>query len=721
MSDTGNLSTLYRPTTFGEVVGQPTAVSALRNIALADGISVRSIFLRGAYGSGKCISGSQRVVTDRGYQKIGLLCNGLLDGFTERKTVVSQWDGSTRVASHLYKESNCIVYKFVDGSGAWFTGTRDHKILALKRGSCVPKMVACGSLEAGDYVFRYLAPAYVSVSFLMNLLLAFVHSSDELNALKSFPYNIKSWSFNSKVNAWATILWLFGCFTHLPNPGSLTVIRAFGEDNLQDTMDLLTYLGLPFVVRPTAKKRFMFDGVMRDTNGVILYELVLVPDANVRFLDVCSAFGRFILSCDESCKFVKESQMFVLLSELVRRPIPSERVPFKATRIDFGNPPIALFNDLLDVYRSLPKEKQIPKKYANLFDLQRYPRMGSAAVRRVFEMLQEDGGVLPEYASCFLHGVAFEVVSRSCSIETVYDLSVPDTHLFLSGGVLNHNTTLARIFGKALNCSNLKKTGDVCNECNGCKSASAVNSQTVLEYDASKIGNVEGIKSLSRVLSVVPDGRRLVILDETHACSQQAMNALLKMVEEGVKNTIFLFASTEDILPTLKSRSVCIDINTIPLDLVKRRILQIATERGTNISDSELDVLALKSQGHMRDALTLLQYFELVGSAALSSPYLLLKSFVANLYSAHPREDVNAILAKILSFPISDIKMSLGLLIRNIYLSVPDTPEYKMRQAGIGKSLFGYFFNPTVQQALRSEVGVEIAFRSFIESRTKKQ
>ena len=46
MSDTGNLSTLYRPTTFGEVVGQPTAVSALRNIALADGISVRSISLR---------------------------------------------------------------------------------------------------------------------------------------------------------------------------------------------------------------------------------------------------------------------------------------------------------------------------------------------------------------------------------------------------------------------------------------------------------------------------------------------------------------------------------------------------------------------------------------------------------------------------------------------------------------------------------------------------
>ena len=128
----------------------------------------------------------------------------------------------------------------------------------------------------------------------------------------------------------------------------------------------------------------------------------------------------------------------------------------------------------------------------------------------------------------------------------------------------------------------------------------------------------------------------------------------------------------------------------------------------------------MKSQGHMRDALQLLQLYELAGERGLDSSYFKFKSFIINAFSKNPKQDPKEILLDILKYPTADIKMSIGTFIRSIFTAEPNTVEAKLAVAGLGKTLFGYFFTPTAQQALRSEVGTEILLRAFLEKATAK-
>lgn len=318
-----------------------------------------------------------------------------------------------------------------------------------------------------------------------------------------------------------------------------------------------------------------------------------------------------------------------------------------------------------------------------------------------------------------------EVVGQPLAVEALRKIAMADgvtvRSLFLHGSWGSGKSTLARIFGRALSCEKFKEIGDVCNECPKCKDAMTKTSQLYMELDATSVGNVEAIRNLAERLSIVPNGRRLVVLDECHAASVQALNALLKIVEDGVPNTIFMFCSTEDILPTIKSRSLCIDIGTIPVKDMCERVKSIAESRGTVISDQNLYILAMKSQGHMRDALQLLQLYEIAGGKGLESSYFKLRSFLFSCLSRSSTIDPLQELEDVLRYPISDIKNSIGMFLRNIFTSAQGTPEYKMLTSGLGKSLFGYFFNPTAQQAMRSEVGLEILLRAFYEKTKKPQ
>ena len=204
----------------------------------------------------------------------------------------------------------------------------------------------------------------------------------------------------------------------------------------------------------------------------------------------------------------------------------------------------------------------------------------------------------------------------------------------------------------------------------------------------------------------------------TSNCSPAALNALLKTVEEGVPNTIFVFCSTEDILPTIKSRSICIDIELIPEVEIIKRVKYVAESRGIQITDAQLAVLASKSQGHMRDALSILQSFEMCGEQALKTSFSLVRGFILSALS-HKKEKAEELLDEILRFNIVDIKRSLYVFIKSLFTSVQGTPEYTLLKKNIANSLFGYFFSPQASVALRDEIGIEILFRAFFEKTCK--
>lgn len=288
--------------------------------------------------------------------------------------------------------------------------------------------------------------------------------------------------------------------------------------------------------------------------------------------------------------------------------------------------------------------------------------------------------------------------------------------IFLKGSWGSGKSTMARIFGRALSCNEFKHLGDVCNKCDGCKEASAKNSQSYYEFDATVAGNVDSIRNLHDKLSYPPPvgTRRLVVWDEIHAASNAALNALLKMVEEGMPQTIFMFCSTEDILPTLKSRSICLDITTVPKQLMGQRLRYVADQENLSISDSVIDIICAKSLGHMRDALSLLQLYALAGSDALKSPIDLFQRFIVSSLQKK-KEDAEATLAAILEFPVTDIVTAINSFIISIHKAQPGDSLYVFLQKGIAFKLFQYFYSPASQSAMKSEAGLQILLSAFID------
>lgn len=285
--------------------------------------------------------------------------------------------------------------------------------------------------------------------------------------------------------------------------------------------------------------------------------------------------------------------------------------------------------------------------------------------------------------------------------------------IFLKGAWGSGKTTSARIFSRALNCSKFKELDDVCNECDSCKEVLSPNSQLYFEFDSSVVGNVEAIRNLQEKLAYTPTkGRRLVVFDECHSASKQALNAMLKMIEDGVPNTMFLFASTEDILPTIKSRSLCLDVTPIPFDLISTRLRYVADKENVNITDEAIETLSVKSNGHMRDALSLLQLYSVIGESALSTSYQLITTFFRAACSK--RQDIaEQTIPNILQYPIVDIKSSIYRFIKNCYTAVQGDELFPFQT--IIPKIYQYTFSQVSQYALNDEVGIELYFRSFLE------
>jgi DNA polymerase III subunit gamma/tau len=170
-------------------------------------------------------------------------------------------------------------------------------------------------------------------------------------------------------------------------------------------------------------------------------------------------------------------------------------------------------------------------------------------------------------------------------------------------------TSSARIFAKAINCSNPSADMEPCGECESCRSFAEGRSYCIHELDAASNNGVEDIKALMDQVQIPPQvGRYSVyIIDEVHMLSQQAFNAFLKTLEEPPAHAIFILCTTEKhkIIPTILSRCQTYDFNRISVPDIMRNLRGIAQKEGVKIDDNSLHVIARKADGAMRDALTL--------------------------------------------------------------------------------------------------------------------
>ena len=170
-------------------------------------------------------------------------------------------------------------------------------------------------------------------------------------------------------------------------------------------------------------------------------------------------------------------------------------------------------------------------------------------------------------------------------------------------------TSTARIFAKAINCSNPSADMEPCGECESCKSFAEGRSYCIHELDAASNNGVDDIKALLDQVQIPPQVGRygVYIIDEVHMLSQAAFNAFLKTLEEPPAHAIFILATTEKhkIIPTILSRCQTYDFNRISVSDIVFNLRGIATKEGISIDDEALHIIAKKADGAMRDALTI--------------------------------------------------------------------------------------------------------------------
>ncbi|HEY4285679.1 MAG TPA: DNA polymerase III subunit gamma/tau [Puia sp.] len=171
-------------------------------------------------------------------------------------------------------------------------------------------------------------------------------------------------------------------------------------------------------------------------------------------------------------------------------------------------------------------------------------------------------------------------------------------------------TTGARILAKTINCENVTPEGEACNVCHSCVSFNDGTSLNIHELDAASNNSVDDIRSLVEQVRFAPqEGKsKVYIIDEVHMLSTSAFNAFLKTLEEPPPYAIFILATTEKhkILPTILSRCQIFDFKRITTADTVEHLDEICKKEAINAEKAALQVIAQKSEGCMRDALSIL-------------------------------------------------------------------------------------------------------------------
>jgi DNA polymerase-3 subunit gamma/tau len=171
-------------------------------------------------------------------------------------------------------------------------------------------------------------------------------------------------------------------------------------------------------------------------------------------------------------------------------------------------------------------------------------------------------------------------------------------------------TTCARILAKTINCENRTPDGEACNTCNSCVSFDNGTSLNIHELDAASNNSVDDIRTLVEQIRFAPQAGRykVYIVDEVHMLSAAAFNAFLKTLEEPPPFAIFILATTEKhkILPTILSRCQIFDFKRITNQDTVDHLREICEKENIKADNTALHIIAQKSEGCLRDALSIL-------------------------------------------------------------------------------------------------------------------
>jgi len=170
-------------------------------------------------------------------------------------------------------------------------------------------------------------------------------------------------------------------------------------------------------------------------------------------------------------------------------------------------------------------------------------------------------------------------------------------------------TTTARIMAKGLNCLD-SKNGQPCNDCSVCNEITESRNLDVLEIDGASNRGIEEIRNLRELIKFTPMNApyKIFIIDEVHMLTNPAFNALLRTLEEPPAHGKFIMCTTDihKLPATIISRCQRFDFHRLTIEVIRKTINNIISKEELQADSASVDAIARKSEGSMRDALSIL-------------------------------------------------------------------------------------------------------------------
>ena len=191
-------------------------------------------------------------------------------------------------------------------------------------------------------------------------------------------------------------------------------------------------------------------------------------------------------------------------------------------------------------------------------------------------------------------------------------------------------TSTARILARAMNCEKVLaaqkekrplKTYEIpCGECPSCKSIDS--SPDNIEFDAASNRSVDDVQRLLSTANLAPLQSRVktFIIDEVHMLSFEAVNSILKLIEEPPPRVAFFLATTEfnKVPQTIRSRCQILNFHLIPNETIGPYLRKLSKSKDVELSQEAAKKIARLAAGSMRDAVTYFDQCYATGNKTIS-------------------------------------------------------------------------------------------------------